>query len=74
MGWGFRKSFKFGPMRLNLSKSGIGVSAGVRGHAFQSGRTGRISTSAGAGFPTDRRSGARPTRVARQLSSPRLRR
>lgn len=31
MGWGFRKSFKFGPMRLNLSKSGIGLSAGVKG-------------------------------------------
>ena len=31
MGWGFRKSIKFGPMRVNFSKSGIGVSAGVKG-------------------------------------------
>jgi hypothetical protein len=31
MGWGFRKSVKFGPMRVNFSKSGIGVSAGVKG-------------------------------------------
>jgi hypothetical protein len=31
MGWFFRKSIKLGPMRLNLSKSGLGVSAGVRG-------------------------------------------
>ena len=31
MGWYFRKSINFGGIRLNLSKSGIGVSAGVRG-------------------------------------------
>ncbi|TDX48315.1 DUF4236 domain-containing protein [Orenia marismortui] len=31
MGLFFRKSFKAGPIRLNLSKSGIGVSAGVKG-------------------------------------------
>lgn len=40
MGWGFRKSFKFGPMRLNLSKSGIGVSAGVRGARISAGPRG----------------------------------
>lgn len=31
MGWFFRKSIKFGPLRFNLSKSGVGVSAGVKG-------------------------------------------
>ncbi len=31
MGWYLRKSFGFGPLRLNLSKSGIGYSVGVRG-------------------------------------------
>jgi Protein of unknown function (DUF4236) len=31
MGWYFRKSVGFGPLRLNLSKSGIGASVGVRG-------------------------------------------
>lgn len=31
MGFYIRKSLGFGPLRLNLSKSGIGVSAGVRG-------------------------------------------
>jgi hypothetical protein len=31
MGWFFRKSIKFGLMRVNLSKSGLGVSAGVKG-------------------------------------------
>ena len=31
MGWYLRKSLKIGPLRLNLSKSGIGASAGVTG-------------------------------------------
>jgi hypothetical protein len=31
MGWYLRKSFGVGPLRLNLSKSGIGYSLGVRG-------------------------------------------
>src|SRR5437868_3375589 len=31
MGWYLRKSFGFGPLRLNLSKSGLGASVGVRG-------------------------------------------
>ena len=31
MGWGFRRSIKFGPVRLNLSKSGLGYSIGGKG-------------------------------------------
>ena len=31
MGRSFRRSLKFGPLRVNVSKSGVGVSAGVRG-------------------------------------------
>ena|SRR2546427_5338656 len=31
MGWYLRKSFKLGPFRINLSKSGLGGSVGVRG-------------------------------------------
>lgn len=31
MGWGLRRSIRLGPFRVNLSKSGIGFSAGVRG-------------------------------------------
>ena len=31
MGIFFRKSFRLGPLRLNLSQSGLGVSAGVKG-------------------------------------------
>ena len=28
MGWSFRKSINFGPLRINLSKSGVGYSVG----------------------------------------------
>lgn len=31
MGFSFRKSIKIGPVRLNVSKSGLGASAGVKG-------------------------------------------
>ena len=31
MGFFFRKSINLGPVRLNLSKSGVGVSVGVKG-------------------------------------------
>jgi len=31
MGWYFRRSIKFGPLRLNLSKSGVGYSYGMKG-------------------------------------------
>jgi len=31
MGWGFRKSINFGPLRINASKSGLGYSIGGRG-------------------------------------------
>jgi Protein of unknown function (DUF4236) len=31
MGWNFRKPFNFGPLRVNLSRRGVGYSVGVRG-------------------------------------------
>jgi hypothetical protein len=31
MGWSLRRSKKIGPFRINLSKSGIGLSAGIKG-------------------------------------------
>src|SRR3989338_4601198 len=31
MGWYIRKAFSTGPVRLNLSKSGLGMSFGVKG-------------------------------------------
>lgn len=40
MGWYLRKSFRLGPLRLNLSKSGLGVSAGVTGFRVGTGPRG----------------------------------
>ena len=40
MGFFIRKSVKFGPFRLNFSKSGVGVSAGVRGARVSAGPRG----------------------------------
>jgi hypothetical protein len=31
MAWFVRKSFRLGPLRLNLSKRGLGASVGVKG-------------------------------------------
>jgi hypothetical protein len=36
MRWNWRKAFNFGPLRVNLSKKGVGYSFGVRG--FRIGR------------------------------------
>ena len=41
MGWYLRKSLKLGPIRFNLSKSGIGTSFGVRGLRIGSGPRGK---------------------------------
>ena len=41
MGWSFRKSIKIAPgIRLNLSKSGLGLSGGVRGFRIGTGPRG----------------------------------
>lgn len=45
MGWSFRKSFSFGPFRINLSKSGIGFSLGAKGFRVGQSSTGRRYTS-----------------------------
>jgi hypothetical protein len=31
VGWNFRRSIRFGPLRFNLSKSGVGTSVGIPG-------------------------------------------
>lgn len=41
MGFRFRKSIKAGPLRINLSKSGIGYSFGVKGARISRSATGR---------------------------------
>lgn len=40
MGFGFKKSKKFGGVKLNLSKSGVGFSAGVKGFRVSAGSKG----------------------------------
>ena len=40
MGFYIRKSFSFGPLRLNLSKSGLGYSVGVKGARIGTGPRG----------------------------------
>jgi TM2 domain-containing membrane protein YozV len=49
MGWSFRRSLKFGPFRLNLSKSGIGYSLGIPG--FRMGKSARGSLYRSASIP-----------------------
>ena len=41
MGWYLKKSFGFGPLRVNLSKSGIGASVGVKGLRVSTGPKGK---------------------------------
>lgn len=41
MGWFIRKSLAFGPLRVNLSKSGLGTSVGIRGFRVGTGPRGR---------------------------------
>jgi hypothetical protein len=41
MGWKFRKSIKLGLFRVNLSRSGIGYSVGVRGMRYGKDAKGR---------------------------------
>ena len=40
MGFFIRKAFRFGPFRLNLSKSGVGASVGVKGLRVSTGPRG----------------------------------
>jgi hypothetical protein len=50
MGFYFRKSVKFGQMRFNFSKSGIGVSAGVKGARVSTGPRGTYVHAGTSGF------------------------
>ena len=40
MGFSFRKSIGFGPFKVNLSKSGVGLSTGVKGARISTGPSG----------------------------------
>lgn len=44
MGWRYRKSVKIAPgVKLNFSKKGVGISAGVKGFRVTKGPTGRVT-------------------------------
>ena len=49
MGLRFRKSINIGPLRINISKSGIGFSLGVKG--FRVGRSAKGKTTATVSLP-----------------------
>ena len=82
MGFYLRKSVSVGPLRFNLSKSGIGVSAGVKGLRFGVGPRGNYVHMGRAGIyyraTLPGNSGAsrelrrQPTRVPEHSSAPRI--
>ena len=47
MGFYIRKSFKIGPLRLNLSKSGLGASVGTKGARLGLSSKGKLYTHLG---------------------------
>ena len=50
MGWSWRKSASLGPIRLNSSRSGIGISADVRGDRISTGPRGTCVNVGAGGF------------------------
>jgi len=50
VGWYFRKSKKLGPFRVTVSKSGVSVSAGVKGARITKGPRGTHLTVGAGGF------------------------
>jgi hypothetical protein len=62
MGFYFRRSVAFGPIRLNFSTSGIGISAGVKGARVSTSPKGSYVTLGSNGFYYRRRLDARPPR------------
>ena len=44
MGLQFRKSKKIGPVRLNFSKKGVGISTGIKGFRISKGANGKTRT------------------------------
>lgn len=69
MGFFFRKSVRLGPLRLNLSKSGVGVSTGIKGLRVGTGPRGAYVHVGAGGFYYRQSLGGARTR--RSLSVPR---
>jgi len=60
MGWSWRRSISLGPLRLNFSKSGVGMSFGGHGARVSTGPRGSFLSLGAAGFRYAKRIG-RPT-------------
>lgn len=69
MVFSFRRAVKFGPLRVNFSTSGLGVSAGVRGARVSVGPRGTYVNLEGGGFRYRRKVGGRDSAAA---DSPRV--
>jgi hypothetical protein len=72
MGWFLRKSIRLGPLRLNLSKRGLGASVGVKGLRAGIDASGKPYAAGGRGgiyfrerIPTEGSSRAQPERPPR---------
>lgn len=70
MGWYFRKSVSAGPFRFNFSKSGIGVSTGVRGLRVSAGPRGTYVTVGAGGIYYRQRLGGRRAAAYRPPTPP----
>jgi curved DNA-binding protein CbpA len=74
MGFYFRKSLKFGGFRVNLSKSGIGYSYGVKGFRISTGPRGTYATIGSNGFYYRERidkPGIKPTQPEQEVNQTR---
>jgi len=73
MGWGFRKSINFGPLRINASKNGLGYSIGGRGFRVgrdARGRKYRSFSIPGTGIFNRTYTNTRPTTTKPPLNNP----
>ena len=64
MGWYLRKSLKLGPLRFNLSKSGVGTSIGVKGFRVGTGPKGPYLHAGRDGLYFRKRLGESPHDIA----------
>jgi hypothetical protein len=61
MGWSFRKSIVMGPLRVNVSQSGVGASVGVRGARVAVGPRGTYVSFGAGGFRYRRKLSSSPS-------------
>lgn len=70
MGWYLRKSMRFGPMRINLSRRGIGVSVGIKGLRVGTGPRGPYVAGGRGGIYFRQRPGGPKRAASRAAPSP----